>query len=66
MKQEKQKAAMGRRDFFKTASLGAVGAAAAGLVASKGAAAETAKGDPGGKGYRETAHVKKYYELARF
>ncbi len=46
---EKKKAAIGRRDFFKKAGLGA------GAVGGKG-----------GRGYQETAHVKKYYELARF
>ncbi|HSR71553.1 MAG TPA: hypothetical protein VLL72_04165 [Kiloniellales bacterium] len=59
--------AIDRRDFFRKAGLGAgvAGAAAAGLSASKAGAAEPTKG--GSKaGYRETAHVKKFYELARF
>jgi hypothetical protein len=54
-----------RRDFLKLASLGAV----AGTVAAAAGAertAEAAESQPGGKGYRETAHVKKVYELARF
>ena len=54
-------------DFFKKAGLGA---GALGAVAA-GAGAKAAKADPAaqgadGRGYRETAHVKKYYELARF
>ena len=61
--EKKRKAAIGRRDFFTKAGAGAVGAAAAGLVATQSAAA--AKPEEGAAGYRETAHVKKYYELAR-
>ena len=59
--------AIGRRDFFRRATLGAgaVGAAAAGLSATQGDAAETAVPEKGA-GYRETEHVKKYYELSRF
>ena len=65
---KKQAAAVNRRDYFRKVSLGvgAAGAAVAGLSASKTKAAEPAKGASAGAGYRETAHVKKYYELARF
>ncbi len=65
---KKSTTAIDRRDFFRKASLGvgAAGAAVAGLSASKTKAAELAKGASTGAGYRETAHVKKYYELARF
>ncbi len=65
---KKETAAVNRRDFFRKASLGvgAAGAAVAGLSASKTKAAEPGKGASTGAGYRETAHVKKYYELARF
>ncbi len=62
---QKSKAAIGRRDFFKNAGAGVAGAAAVGLAATQ-SAAESAKPDKGAAGYRETAHVKKYYELARF
>ena len=67
MSDKKKEAALGRRDFFKKAGLGAgaVGAAAVGLAASETKAAEPKSG-AGGRGYQETAHVKKYYELARF
>jgi len=56
----------GRRDFFKKAGLGA-GAAAVAVTASKAGAVEVAA-TPSTKtsGYRETEHVKKFYELARF
>ena len=64
----KETVAVNRRDFFRKASLGvgAAGAAVAGLSTSKTKAADPAKGASAGAGYRETAHVKKYYELARF
>ena len=53
----------GRRDFLK---LSALGAAAAGTVMATGsAAAEDAK-LVSGSGYRETDHVKTFYETARF
>ena len=67
MSEKKKEAALGRRDFFKKAGLGAgaVGAAAVGLAASETKAAEPKSGADG-RGYQETAHVKKYYELARF
>ena len=67
MSRKKEETAFGRRDFFKKAGLGAgaVGAAAVGLAAEQGEAAEPAK-DGRGRGYQETAHVKKFYQLARF
>ena len=55
-----------RRQFLTLASLGAGAgtvAAATGDGRSEAAAAEP---EPPGKGYRETAHVRKAYELARF
>ena len=65
---KKEEASVGRRDFFRKAGLGAgaAGVAAAGLAASDSDAAEPAKTSPRSAGYRETAHVKKYYELSRF
>jgi nitrous oxide reductase len=58
--------AAARRRFLKLASLGAVAgtvATAAGTAVKDAAAAAP---EPEGKGYRETAHVKRVYELARF
>ena len=59
--------ALARRDFFKKAGLGlgAAGAAAVTMVAGEGEAAEVAKSDQAA-GYRDSAHVKTVYELARF
>jgi hypothetical protein len=67
MSKKKQEMSVGRRDFFRKAGLGAgaVGAAAVGLSAEQ-VQAETAKTSPDSAGYRETAHVKKYYELCKF
>jgi hypothetical protein len=64
---KRETTAIDRRDFFRKASLGvgAAGAAAAGLSATKVKAAEPVAGASNGAGYRESAHVKKFYELAR-
>ena len=64
---ERKTSAIDRRDFFRKASLGVgvAGVAAAGLSASKAEAAEPGAGASNGAGYRETAHVKKFYELSR-
>ena len=66
MDKERKATSPARRVFLKTAGLGA-GAAAAGVVGAAAldaqpAAAEASKG---GDGYRETAHVKRFYELAK-
>ena len=53
-----------RRDFLKLVSLGTVlgGAALTTGTAAVAAEPDTVSGD----GYRETDHVKTYYDLARF
>jgi hypothetical protein len=54
-----------RRSFLKLGGLGAVAAGVSGTATRVAAAA--APGEPAAaEGYRETEHVKKYYELARF
>ena len=62
-----EKTGVSRRDFFRTATLGS--AAAAGAAIARGTdeaeAAETVT-SPTAAGYRETALVKTYYDLARF
>jgi nitrous oxide reductase len=52
-----------RREFFKTASLGAAAAAAATAVLGVAPAEAVAPSDS--QGYQETAHVKRYYDLAK-
>ncbi|VAW11873.1 hypothetical protein MNBD_ALPHA09-1477 [hydrothermal vent metagenome] len=52
-----------RREFLRLASLGTVVGGAA-LVA--GGSAKAAEAPKAGKGYRDTAHIRSYYETARF
>ena len=68
MKDRKEGTSLGRRDFFRKAGLGAgaVGSAAIGLSGAKAQAGQPVERSPGSVGYRETKHVKKFYELARF
>jgi hypothetical protein len=58
--------AAARRQFLKLASLGAGAGTAAAVVGEGSKEAAAAAPEPEGKGYRETAHVKRVYELARF
>ncbi len=62
----KTKKPLPRRDFLKAAGLtgGAAGVAAMALTSKSAKAAVPDSGTR--SGYRETDHVKKYYELARF
>jgi len=55
--------ATGRRDFLKLAGLGTL-ASGATLVSGQASAAEAPQ--QGASGYRETEHVKRAYETARF
>jgi hypothetical protein len=66
MSKPREAGASTRREFFRLAGLGAGAAAAAGLTSKAATAAEQVKRDDRGSGYQETAHVKTYYELARF
>ena len=52
-----------RRDLLKLAGLAAGVAGAAAAVGTAKASAPIARAEDGG--YRETDHVRKYYELAR-
>lgn len=52
-----------RRAFLKLSTLG-VAAAGAAVAMAPTKPAEAA--EPAGTGYRETAHVRTYYETARF
>ena len=66
MKQSDKKAAgADRRSFLKLAGAGVVGSGAALASAAAPAAAASAPEAAEG-GYRETDHVKRYYELAKF
>ena len=65
MESKKRKPAS-RRDFLKTAGLG-VGVAAVSGTALKVKTSEARDKNEarGSTGYRESEHIKKYYELAR-
>jgi len=64
---DKKSDAPSRRDFLKTAGLSAGAAVVTGGVLSAGVvnAAPSLKNEKT-TGYRETEHVKKYYESAKF
>jgi|TARA_B100000315_G_scaffold259263_1_gene314599 hypothetical protein len=62
---KKKSATPSRREFLKTAGLGVgVAAVAGGIVSVDDAEAATLQ-DEKTTGYRETEHVKKYYDSAR-
>jgi|TARA_B100001971_G_scaffold145994_1_gene135044 hypothetical protein len=62
---KKKSATPSRREFLKTAGLGVgVAAVAGGIVSADDAEAATLQ-DEKKTGYRETEHVKKYYDSAR-
>jgi hypothetical protein len=65
MTDRKQKETASRREFFKSVGLGA-GAAGALVVAGGGEAEAEIVREDGSLGYRETDHVKRVYQLARF
>ncbi|MGI9449595.1 MAG: twin-arginine translocation signal domain-containing protein [Geminicoccaceae bacterium] len=64
MKKDQQATKTKRRDFLKFASVGAVSGAAAAVVSAPTAEAKVESETS--VGYRETAHVKQAYDLARF
>ncbi len=66
MKEKKQSAILGRRNFLKAAGA-TVGAAGIATVALTGAPTKSvAETKRKGAGYRETEHVRRVYALARF
>jgi hypothetical protein len=65
MKEEKTKAAVKRRDFLKQAGL-VVGTAGAAAAVTRPTEALASEAETKTGGYRETEHIKTYYELARF
>ncbi len=55
----------GRRAFFRKAGVGAAGAVAVGLSGKSAEAEVKPDKDFKKSAYRETEHVKRFYELAR-
>lgn len=65
MSERKQQ--LGRREFLKKATVtGAAAGVAAVVLSQESAEAAVASDSPKSSGYRETDHVKTYYDLARF
>jgi len=54
-----------RRDFLKLVGLGSLAGAATAVTGGKAPEAQ-AEPKPEGAGYRETPHVRKYYQTAKF
>lgn len=65
MKSKEGSQKVARRDLLKLAGLGGV-AGAAFVATSSGKADAAAEGVRKDSGYRETEHVRTYYELAKF
>lgn len=65
MKSREDSQKVARRDLLKLASLGGVTGAAL-MATSGGKAKAAAEVDRKTTGYRETEHVRTYYELAKF
>ena len=65
MKQEKDQAATSRRNFLKLSTLGAAATGAAAVMPT-GVAQASDQPAEGNRLYRETEHVKRVYDLARF
>jgi hypothetical protein len=55
-----------RRDFFRKVGMGAGAAAVSVSASAVQAAVPEAQTPSDAAGYRESEHVKRYYELARF
>ena len=66
MSHEQDRSETDRRSFLKLAGLSTVTGGAALVAQGKPADAADAPDGAGGAGYRETAHVRKVYETARF
>lgn len=63
MKQAKSEAVTDRRSFLKLA--GASAATGGAAVMASGSQAEAGEAKPRPSLYRETEHIRRYYELAR-
>jgi len=63
--EQREKSKAKRRDFLKLLGLGSIAGAAVAATGADAPAGEPAA-KPEGAGYRETPHVRKYYETARF
>lgn len=65
MKTRKDEQRVARRELLKFAGLGSVAGAAA-IAAGAGQSEAASAAEEKSSGYRETEHVRTYYELAKF
>lgn len=65
MKTRKDEQRLARRELLKFAGLGSVAGAAA-IAAGAGQSESASAAEEKSSGYRETEHVRTYYELAKF
>lgn len=65
MSEQGERPAAKRRTFLKLLGLGGAAGAAA-LASGRTATGESSEPEPAETGYRETAHVRKFYETAKF
>ncbi len=70
MSMQQRETRRSRRAFLRNSAVASGAAAMAafahGAIATTGAREAPARQEPPAQGYRETAHVRKYYEKARF
>lgn len=66
MQNDKKAATADRRSFLKLAGASVVGGGAAAVAVASPAMAQAETEQKPGQTYRETEHVKRYYELAKF
>ncbi len=66
MKKDKTDVKTDRRSFLKFAGAGVVGTGAAAAASVVSAASADTTEAEAGAGYRESEHVRRYYELAKF
>lgn len=66
MTKDKEQGRAKRRDFLKLLGLGGVATATVAVAGDAPEAKASEAGPADARGYRETEHVKKFYETARF
>jgi len=64
--EERREHVASRRGFLRIAGIGTVAGAAGAVAGGVVAPAQARETGPGRVGYRETEHVRRYYDLARF
>ena len=65
-REERRERGASRRGFLRIAGIDALSGAAGAVAGGVAAPAKAREAGPGRVGYRETEHVRRYYDLARF